>query len=257
MPRRPLAMLATILAIAGAAPAHAADEEIQVYLNEINAPHQPGLELHVNDVASGDHTLDYPGQEQSIGRLRVTPEWSLGLDDHFELGAYLPLTTLDSSGHLRVDGWKLRLKWLGSHAERGWFYGANYEVGRTSYRLDRNPWNNEIKLIGGYEAEHWIAGANINVDFALSGPARPPASVELASKFGYKLTETTTIGVESYNGAGTVSVPARFGQSPQSSFVALDTRLGKWDFNLGVGHGYGTNRDGTIIKLIVGIPLGK
>ena len=237
--------------------AHAADEEIQVYMNDINLPHQPGLELHVNDVPSGDATLDYPGQESSINRVRITPEFAYALDEHFELGAYLPLTTLDSSGHYQVDGWKVRLKWLGSHSERGLFYGINYEVGRGDYRLDRNPWNNEIKLIGGYEAAKWIVGANVNFDFALSGPAKTPADVQVATKAGYKITEFTIIGLESYNGVGTVSNFGNLAASNQSSFVALDTRIGRWDFNFGVGRGYGTNRDGTILKMIIGFPFGK
>ena len=251
------------LALATSGTAHAADEEIQVYMNDINLPHQPGLELHVNDVASGDQTPDYPGAESSLHRLRVTPEFSYGLDDHFELGAYLPLTTLDSSGHFRADGWKVRVKWLGSHTERGFFYGINYEVGRLSYRLDRNPWNNEIKLIGGWEGDKWIVGANANFDFVLSGPsktsgpAKTPADVQLATKLGYKLTETTILGLESYNGVGNLRNLGNFSGSDQSTFLALDTKLGRWDFNAGVGKGYGTNKDDLIVKFIIGVPIGK
>ncbi len=257
-PSRPV--LGWLIAWSGlvvAGPAHAADEEIQVYMNDINLPHQPGLELHVNDVPSGDPVPDYPGAQSSINRVRITPEWSYALDEHFELGAYLPLTTIDSSGQFRVDGWKLRIKWLGSHSERGFFYGINYEAGRSDYRLDRNPWNNEIKLIGGYEANRWIVGANVNFDFALSGPAKTPADVQLATKAGYKITEFTIIGLESYNGIGTVRNIGNFSGSEQSTFVALDTRIGRWDFNFGVGKGYGTNKDGTILKMIIGIPIGK
>jgi hypothetical protein len=255
--RRPFAWLLAVLGVVSGGAAHAADEEIQVYMNDINLPHQPGLELHVNDVPSGDPMPDYPGQQSSINRVRLTPEWSYALDDHFELGAYLPLTTIDSSGQFRVDGWKVRVKWMGAHSERGFFYGINYEVGRSDYRLDQNPWNNEIKLIGGYEANKWIAGANLNFDFALSGPARAPADVQLATKAGYKLTEFTIIGLESYNGVGTVRNFGNLANSNQSTFVALDTRLGRWDFNFGVGKGYATNKDSTIVKLIIGFPFGK
>jgi hypothetical protein len=255
---RPLLVVTIAVAVlASPCTAQAADEEIQVYMNDINLPHQPGLELHVNDVPSGDPTPDYQGAESSVDRVRLTPEWSYALDDHFELGAYLPLTTIDSSGQFRVDGWKLRLKWLGSHSERGFFYGINYEVGRSDYHLDRNPWNNEIKLIGGYEANKWIVGANINFDFALSGPAKTPADVQLATKAGYKITEFTIIGVESYNGIGTVRDFGNLSGSEQSTFLALDTKIGRWDFNFGVGKGYGTNKDGTILKMIIGIPIGR
>jgi hypothetical protein len=240
-----------------ACPAWAAPEEIQVYTNEINYPGQLGLELHTNDVLTGDSTPAYPGAQSDTGRIRLTPEWSYGLDDHFELGAYLPLTTLDDHGRYRVDGYKFRLKWLGQHTERGFYYGINYEIGREDYHLDQNPWNNEVKLIAGWEGDHWLIGSNVNFDFALSGPARTPPQVELDAKLGYKLKEDTLIGFETYNGAGTTARFGRFGSSEQSSFIAFDTKLGsKWDLNLGAGRGYGTNPDGWIVKMIVGVAFG-
>lgn len=235
--------------------ASAADEEIQVYLNDIDAPHQVGLDVHVNYVPSGDATPDYPGQESSLHRLRVTPEWSYALDDHVELGAYLPLATLDNAGHLRADGWKVRVKWLGRHPEHGWFYGVNYEVGRLSYRLDANPWNNEIKLIAGREGKRWLIGGNANFDFALSGPARTPPQVQWASKVGYKVSEATLIGLESYNGLGTTNHFGVFRGNEQSTFVTLDTRIGRWNLNAGLGKGYGASRDSTIVKVVIGVPL--
>ncbi|MBC7492425.1 MAG: hypothetical protein H7241_08290, partial [Novosphingobium sp.] len=59
--------------------AHAAPEEIQVYLDEINRPGEVGLDVHINHVLSGDGSPDYPGAESSLHRLRITPEFSLGL----------------------------------------------------------------------------------------------------------------------------------------------------------------------------------
>jgi hypothetical protein len=249
--------LIATLALAGPGPAHAADEEIQVYLNEINQRGEPGLDLHVNDVTAGDPAPDYPGAQSSLHRVRITPEFSYGLTDNVELGAYLPLTTIDSSGRFRVDGWKLRVKWLPRHPDEGFYYGVNYEVGRVDHGLDQNPWNNEIKLIGGWNSAKWILGANLNVDFALSGPAKALPDVQLATKAGYKLSRATTIGVESYNGLGTLRHFGALSGDDQSTFVAIDTRLGHWDLNLGLGKGYGTSRDNTIVKLIIGVPIGK
>lgn len=37
--------------------------------------------------------------------------------------------------------------------------------------------------------------------------------------------------------------------------MTVDTRLGKWDLNLGIGAGYGANADHVILKAIVGIPI--
>ncbi len=248
---------ASVLALMGASAARAADEEIQVYMNDINAPGQPGLDIHVNGVTAGQDMPDYKGGQSSLHRVRVTPEFSFSLDDHFELGLYLPLATLDSSGHFRVDGWKVRVKWLGRHPERGFYYGVNYEVGRLDYGLDRNPWNNEVKLIGGWEGEKWIAGVNANIDFALSGPAKAPADMQLATKLGYKITKAITIGVESYNGVGTVHNFGNLSGSDHATYAAIDTHVGRFNLNFGVGKGYGTNKDATIVKLIIGVPIGK
>lgn len=245
------------IGVACSSPARAADEEIQVYLNEINQPGQPGLDLHVNGVTSGVVAPDYPGGQSSLHRVRITPEFSYGLSDHFELGVYLPLATIDSTGQFRVDGWKVRMKWLGRHPEKGFYYGANYEVGRLDHHIDQNPWNNEIKLIGGWDSEKWIIGANLNFDFALSGPAKTQPGVQLATKVGYKLSRVTTIGIESYNGFGTVNDFGRLVGNDQATFVAIDTRISRWDLNLGLGKGYGSNRDNTIIKLVIGVPIGK
>lgn len=248
-----------IVALAGlcATPAHAADEEIQVYMNEFNDPHQLGLDVHVNYVPSGDRTPDYTGAEIGVHRLRVTPEFAYALDRHFELGAYLPLTTLDHTGTFRVEGAKLRLKWMGSHTSHGFFYGLNYELGRVDHKLDQNPWNNEIKLIGGWEGDKWIIAANTNIDFAVSGPAKGPADIELATKVGYKLTRATTIGFESYNGIGTVRNFGAVSASDQASYLVVDTRIGAWDLNAGVGKGYGTNKDDVIVKFVIGVPMGR
>src|SRR6185312_5501331 len=78
--------------LALAAPALAADEESQVYMDEMSRPGQFGLDLHNNYVISGDGGLDYPGQMSSLHRYRLTPEWSYGLSKEVELGLYLPLT---------------------------------------------------------------------------------------------------------------------------------------------------------------------
>ncbi len=247
--------LGALLAAAAGNPVQAAPEEIQVYANDINAPRQWGLDLHLNDVVTGDSTPDHPGGEASTNRPRLTPEWSYAIDNHFELGAYLPLATLDDHGAFRVDGYKVRIKWLGEHPERGVYYGLNYEVGREDIHLDQNPWNNEIKLIGGWASDKWLVGGNVNFDFALSGPAKAPPQVELDLKVGYKVLKDTMIGVETYNGAGATSRFGRFSHSPQSTFLALDTRLGRWDVNLGIGKGYGVNPDGLIVKMIIGVPI--
>lgn len=92
-------LLAAILSIVPFTTAQAADEEIQVYMDEMNPIGGYGLDLHLNYVPDGrGRNLDYAGQASSQGRFRITPEFSYGLTSEIELGAYLPLMEINSSG---------------------------------------------------------------------------------------------------------------------------------------------------------------
>ena len=224
-------------------------------MDELNEPGEIGLDIHSNYVLGGDAGIEYRGEQPSLHRYRLTPEWSLGLGRSFELGAYLPLATIDHRG-LFFDGLKFRLKWLAPKPKgENWFWGANFEIGREDHRLDENPWNAELKGIVGVRSGRWTAAANTNLDFKVSGPARAPATLELATKLSYAISSKTSFGIENYNGAGQVRRLGRFGSSEQSTYVTADTALGKWALNLGVGHGYGSNRDKWIAKAIVSVPL--
>ena len=254
-------MRAISLGLAGAAaalasvPARAADEEIQVYMDELNPAGGFGLDVHVNDVLEGDRTLPYPGAEEAVHRWRVTPEWSLGLGGGFELGAYLPLATVGPDGVVRIDGAKGRIKWLAPHREHGFYWGANFELGRVAHRVDENPWNAEFKLIAGWRNPRWKLAANLNTDFTVSGPAAQPAGVELATKAAYAVRPDVFVGLESYNGIGELRSPGHFGRNEHATFLAADFPLGKWDVNAGIGKGYGSNADSTIVKFVIGVPI--
>ena len=145
---RAAALVGALASVCLPAAARAASEEIQVYMDELNRPGEIGLDVHLNDVLTGDGAPDYPGAESSLHRLRITPEFSLGITNTLELGAYLPLATLSRDGTVRVDGVKLRLKYLAPHKEEGFYWGANLELGKVSRRLDVNPYNGAGPLRG-------------------------------------------------------------------------------------------------------------
>ncbi|MGZ3259447.1 MAG: hypothetical protein ACXWIO_11540 [Croceibacterium sp.] len=251
-----LAVLLGCVALLASVPARAADEEIQVYMYELNPAGGVGLDVHVNDVLEGDPIPPYSGAEPALHRWRVTPEFSLGLGGGFELGAYLPLATIGHDGVVRIEGAKARLKWLAPHGERGFYWGANFEIGKVAHRVDENPWNGEFKLIGGWRDERWTLAANVNVDFVVSGPGSAPALVEIATKAGYKVAPNLTLGLESYNGVGTFSSFGHFNRNDHATFLTADFALGRWDFDAGIGKGYGANADGTILKFVIGVPIG-
>jgi hypothetical protein len=248
-------LLAASLLLA-AAPARTAPEEIQVYLDDLNAPGRFGLDVHTNLVATGETLGDYAGEQQSRHRLRITPEFALGLSRYLEAGLYLPLTTIDGRGRIGLDGAKVRLKYIAPKAAgQSWFWGANVEVGVVNRGLDSNPWNTEIKGIVGRRWGPWTLAVNGNLDVKLSGPESAPPSLEIDTRLTYALNPTLSLGVETYNGAGELRRLGAFGSAEQSSFIVADKSFGRWDLELGAGAGYGANRDGLILKAIIGVPI--
>lgn len=254
---RPL--LPLFAAIAALLPrlAHAAPEEIQVYMDELNAPHELGLDVHLNDVPSGSADVDYPGAEPALHRVRITPEFSYGVSTQLEAGLYLPLATIAADGRFRVEGAKARLKWLAPHKAQGFYWGANLEVGRVSHSLDANPWNAELKMIAGWRKGPWVLATNVNFDAVVAGPANGPVSLDIDTKAGYRISKGLMLGLESYNGLGALRAPGAFRTNDQSTFLIADTHIGSWDINAGVGKGYGGNRDDVIVKFVIGVPLPK
>ena len=224
-------------------------------MDELNAPGEVGLDIHNNYVLSGDPAIEYSGEQPSFHRYRFTPEWSLGLTQSFELGAYLPLATVNDRG-LFLDGLKFRLKWLAPRRDRqSWFWGANFEIGREDRRLNQNPWNAELKGIAGVHSGKWTLAANANLDFKVSGPVSAPATLEIATKVDYAISSKLAIGIENYTGIGELHHLGQFSSSEQSTYLTADTSIGKWDLNLGIGHGYGSNPDRWGAKAIVSVPL--
>ncbi len=253
--RSGVALAAGLLAVA---PAAAAPEEIQVYENDLDRPGQFGLDIHTNYVTSNHALPDYPGEQPSDRRFRVTPEFSYGLTSAVELGLYLPLAELDRAGRFSVDGAKARIKYIvPSPPERAFYYGANFEIGHVDHKLDVNPWNAELKGIAGWRKGPWDLAFNVNLDFAVAGPDKGPASVQLATKASYKVTDTLALGLESYDGAGTVHHLGHFAEAGHAIYATADTSIGLWDLNIGVGRGYSGEPDKWAFKVIISVPIDR
>lgn len=253
--RQAAVLWASIAACCAATPALAAPEEIQVYEDELDKPHQFGLDIHNSYVAGPDAPLNYPGEQDSTHRYRFTPEFSYGIAPNLEAGLYLPLASVTGDG-VYADGVKVRLKYILPHPQtQSWYVGANFEIGRVGKGYDINPWNAEFKGIAGWRKGPWDLAVNANIDFTVSGPKPEPASVQLATKLGYKLSPKWSVGVESYNGMGTFKdfmAPAGQGHS---TFLVADGNIGLWGLNLGVGHGYSGETDRWIFKFILSVPI--
>jgi hypothetical protein len=260
MGRRLAGLTALGLLAVGLAPgvARAADEEIQVYMDEIGPPRRLGLDVHLNYVPNGRTAPDFAGQQASGGRTRITPEWSWALNPNFELGAYLPLMTVSRDGGFEADGIKGRLKWVAPRPDdQPWFWGLNFEVGRVKHDLDRNPWNAELKGIVGTRTGPWTLAANLNIDWVVSGPDQgAPPDLQLALKAAYSVGKDTAIGVETYNSLGDTRTLGRFAENDHQTYLVIDKGFGRWDVNFGIGYGYGRPEDRWIVKAVIGVPIG-
>ena len=254
--RRLLALLlSSALLCVATTTATAAPEEIQIYMDEINSPHEFGLDLHNNYVISGNATADYPGAQPPRHVVRLTPEFSYGLTKNLELGLYI-LASRDANGVANVDGEKLRIKYLVDKvATAPFFYGANLEVGRVNQNIDQNPWNAELKGIFGYRNERWILATNVNIGWKLSGPEPKPTSLEIDSKVSYKTDHGFDFGIESYNEMGAIQQLGPLNQQSQTIYAVIDTNIKGWGLNFGIGRGLTTVSDSWLLKAIVSVPF--
>ena len=242
------AALQSIIPVAIAAP-----EEIQVYMDDMSEPGQFGTDVHNNFVISGSGTPDYTGAQPPAHVYRLTPEFYYGISDTLELGLYV-LTTTSPGNAPNYDGAKVRLKYIAKHDEtKGAFWGANLEIGKTTLRVSQAPWNAELKGIYGYRGDRWTFAVNSNFDWSLSGSVNSPVSLDIDTKLAYKTDQGYQVGIESYNELGPLSNLGHLNQQSQTLFAVVDTQVGKFDVNAGIGRGLTPTSDRWLLKFIVGV----
>jgi hypothetical protein len=232
----------------------AAPEEIQVYLDDFAEVGKYGLDLHTNYVASG--------QQPTNHQFRVTPELSYGINTNWEVAAYW-LSVKDSGGSPQTDGMKLRARWRpkAPSADSPFYWAVNFEVGELSQRFYQDETSGEVKLIGVWKTDPWTLGMNFNIDRALKSSPIQAASSEIDTKISYQIREGLQVGIENYSFLGSIRNNPNQLQSlnqPQSSaanYLVADFNMGKWDFNIGIGHTSGQSPDETVLKAIIGVPF--
>jgi hypothetical protein len=78
-------------------------DEIQVYTDDVNAPGERGIELHVNATPSGRSAPGYPGEVPPHHGLRITPEISWGLARNWD-GAFTCRSCAAARGPITSPG---------------------------------------------------------------------------------------------------------------------------------------------------------
>jgi hypothetical protein len=239
--------------IACSTAAHATDE-IQVYNSEINDPDQWSLQLHFNYAVQGRTQPEIPGGIVPDKSLQGTPELALGITDWFELGAYAPYA-VTRDGEALSGGWKLRTLFVAPHAkERTWIYGVNFELSDSPPQFAEERWNLETRPIIGYRSGAYEFIVNPIFDFALSGPDQR-GDFAPAARFAVSAYDLWQFGVEHYSDVGFLDSMYAPDQQAQTTFAVIDYNGQPYQVEFGVGHGWTSASDQTIVKMILGMGL--
>lgn len=231
-------------------------DEIQVYDDSINAPHEFGLELHVNTTPKGRNFSAYPGEVPPQHALRITPEFSYGLTRTVELGLYVP-TALRPGGQYDFAGGKLRLKWLPLQTQDGvgTFAGVNFELSRLAYRYSESRTSMEARFIAGWRNANWLLVANPTFAINLSPGYRGAPDFDLQLKAARRIGAGLAAGVEYYGGMGPANHTLAWQQQDNRIFLALDIDREPWAFNFGLGYGLTPGADRWTLKAIFEVPI--
>jgi hypothetical protein len=251
--RRALAVSVALCVLVGATTASAGDNfEIQVYDGTANPPGVPGLELHLNDWATG-HRVAVPPELPLHGQFHATLEPSLGLLPVWELGAYLQWA-LREDGAFDWAGAKLRSKFVtppGWHAR--WRLGVNVELDYLPEAYDRDRWSIEIRPIVAWQNEEWLFAFNPIVDQPLAGngasdgPSFQPA-LKVARSVG-----PVALGVEYFATLGPFSSFLPLREQEHYVFEVVDLlSVDRFELNAGLGEGLTSASAGLVAKAIVG-----
>jgi hypothetical protein len=249
-------MLVVCASVTHGPPALAAPDEIQVYLDDINAPGEAGLELHLNYVPKGRRTPDYTGEIPPHGVFRAMPEISIGLKPNWDVGLYLP-TEVAPDGSAYMDGARLRVKYLAAvESTKPFFYGVNLEAGYVPLRVSEDRYIAELRGILGYRNGPWLLAVNPIFGFALSGPNKSSTpDLDLNFKVARELNDEWAIGFEHYAGFGRINKMPNSSQQDHVLYFVVDFERKGFGVNFGIGRGLTNASDDWVVKAIVSIPL--
>jgi hypothetical protein len=253
--RRSWAPAAVALACgAGSSVAAAQDPfEIQVYDGSANPPGVPGLELHLNEWATGHRAAD-PPVAPLHGQGHATLEPSLGVLPFWEVGAYLQLALRADDGALDWAGVKARSKFVTPASwNPNWRLGLNLELSYVPGTYDRSRWGSEIRPIVAWQSPDWLIAFNPILDQSLGPPeASSGPSFEPAAKVARSLGPVA-LGVEYYGGLGPITAPLPARDQSHQVFEVVDvTSLPEIELSVGMGEGLTPSSAGIVLKAIVG-----
>jgi hypothetical protein len=248
--------IAAICTLCGSRGASALDAfELQVYDGTANAPGQPGIELHVNSVASGHRDAVAPELPPNH-QTHLTLEPSLGITPWCELGAYLQ-TTVRTDGGFDYSGLKLRTKFVWPAAASDRFrWGVNLEISDLPPAYDRDRWGAELRPILAYTSAGGRLGFAFNpiLDMGLTSKAIDQApAFEPALSAVFIAPGLLSAGIELYGDLGPIGHFASLDEQQHTIFEVVNVLAWRRiELNAGVGEGLTAASNRLVFKMILG-----
>jgi hypothetical protein len=252
-----IALGASLLALATLRPALAADDEIMVTDGDLAKVGTPELEVHIN-FSRGSNQSPGEGVFAPNDVLRVTPELSIGLSEHWDTGLYVLTSWVPGYG-LYYGGIKARAKYINTHPladDAHWYYGVQFEVADVNAGVSPDRTSVEVKAIGGVEVSGWEAALNVVEQRDVPDHDLISPGYAVNAKLVRNLANGMAVGVEQYITWSSTALEEPIREIDKLSFLTLQWKVRDWSLQLGIGHGWSNSPDRTIVKLVVGVPIG-
>jgi hypothetical protein len=235
--------------------ASAAEDEIQVYTDDMNEVGQYGVETHINYVPKGSRELSHSGEIPSNHRLQVTPEFSYGISKSLEAGLYVPLAMSDDN-NFYATGLRPRLKYIHQPDEPSiFFWGFNTEFGYSTLKVTDTMWGMELRPIMGIRTDKWLLSFNPIINVPLSKGGARSAEFEPALKVSRKVNGDLELGFEHYSGYGPMRDLQGYKNQEHTVYATADFKVKGMEVNFGVGRGYHNGEDDWVMKSIIAFPF--
>jgi hypothetical protein len=247
-----------LICCAGALPqrAFAADDEIMVTDGDLAKPGRPELEIHTN-FSQGSNQSPGEGVFAPNHVLRVTPELSIGLSEHWDAGLYLPLSLVPGRGFY-YDGIKARAKYARSNelsADARVFYGVQFEAAAVNPGVSPDRTSIEVKAIGGAEIGNYLFAVNIVEQHDIPDRDLISPGYAVNAKLVRDLGKNVAVGIEQYVSWSSTATEEPIREIDKLTFLTVQWKQRDWDLHLGVGRGWSSSPDHNIVKLVIGVPL--
>jgi hypothetical protein len=261
MARTPIAcaVLPALAALASAREARAVDPfEIQVYDGTANPVGVPGLELHLNDWATGHRVATAP-ELPLHGQFHATLEPSFTVLPFWELGSYFQTALREDDGTFDYAGVKLRSKFVTppGWSDR-WRLGVNLELSILPDTYDHDRWGTEIRPIVAWQSERWLFAVNPIFGQPLAGSdASDGPSFEPALKAAWTVGPVA-LGFEYYGSFGQLGALLPWRSQEHYVYEVVDLlSVEHFELNAGLGEGLTPESAGIVAKAIVGYTFEK